>query len=658
MVFPVPGSEVFTSRGLKPRAEIRALLHSDLLLHELRSGLDQLDPLTYEVVRHRLWATTERMGQALNRMSGSLVVTDCNDIGVAITDEIGDIVQIGPYALSLATSVDLAIRWILEHRSAGGIHDGDMFLCNDPWVGGATHQSDVAVIAPVFHNGVLFAWTAAIAHQIDLGGASPGSWTPRAQDVFMESLPTPPVRIVRDFEIQDDVADVYLRRSRMPKIVALDLRAKIGANKVGRERLLELVDRYGADTAKAAMHKQMNDAERKLRAKLTQIPDGTWSAASHQEQSGTGDRDVHTIRCAVTKTGTSLHFDFTGTSAQAGMINCPYSGLHGGLIAGVILNLCGDIPWATGGLWRCISVTAEPGTLNNADFPAAVGKASVAAGFGTINVVEECLSKMTDASDEMHDHTFAKGCGTWDLCILAGLDQYGFPFTTMLTDAMGAGCGATVDHDGVDTGGILGMPMGRMPDVEMMEFSAPILYLWRREETDTGGPGQFRGGVTASLAIIPHDTEVPMAQVVSGAGKAIPQNVGVAGGYPGNTQLDIAVRNASVREALAAGTIPASAEEMGGTREVLSCEEEPILGPRDVHVMYWQGGGGYGDPLLRDPAKVARDVTELLVSEAAANDIYGVVLNGADVDDDTTTIRRDEIRALRRASAAIQTEAS
>jgi N-methylhydantoinase B len=651
--FPVPGSEVFASKGIAPRADIVSALPDELALHELRhNAADDLDALTYEVIRHRLWATTERMGQALNRMSGSLVVTDCNDIGVAITDEVGDIVQIGPYALTLATSVDLAIKWILTHRNE--IRVGDMFLCNDPWVGGAAHQNDVAIIAPLFHDGQLFAWTAAMAHQIDLGGASPGSWSPQAQDVFMESLPTPPVRIVRNFEIQDDVADLYLRRSRVPKIVALDLRAKIGANKVGHERLEELLAKYGAESVKAAMYRQMDDAESKLRAKLEPVADGRWTGRCDQEQSHTGDRGIHTITVTLTKTGSDLHFDFTGTSPQAGMINCPYSGLHGGLIAGVILNLCADIPWATGGLWRCISVTSQPGTLNNADFPSAVGKASVASGFSTINAVEQCLSQMADSSDALQDHTYANGCGTWDLCVLSGLDQHGNPFTTMLTDAMGAGCGAAMNRDGVDTGGILGMPMGRMPDVEMTEFSAPLLYLWRREEPDSGGPGKFRGGVTASLALVPHGTEVPMAQVISGAGKAVSQNIGAVGGYPGNSQLDVAVRGAEVRRLLAAGTIPSSIEEMGGVQEILSCEEEAVLGPNDAHIMFWQGGGGYGDPLLRSPDKVATDVVEMRVSETSARDIYGVVLRDLAVDEAATEAQRADIRSSRRELARNQ----
>jgi len=651
--FPVPGSEVFASKGIAPRADIVSALPDELALHELRhNAADDLDALTYEVIRHRLWATTERMGQALNRMSGSLVVTDCNDIGVAITDEVGDIVQIGPYALTLATSVDLAIKWILTHRNE--IRAGDMFLCNDPWVGGAAHQNDVAIIAPLFHDGQLFAWTAAMAHQIDLGGASPGSWSPQAQDVFMESLPTPPVRIVRNFEIQDDVADLYLRRSRVPKIVALDLRAKIGANKVGHERLEELLAKYGAESVKAAMYRQMDDAESKLRAKLERVADGRWTGRCDQEQSHTGDRGIHTITVTLTKTGSDLHFDFTGTSPQAGMINCPYSGLHGGLIAGVILNLCPDIPWATGGLWRCISVTSQPGTLNNADFPSAVGKASVASGFSTINAVEQCLSQMADSSDALQDHTYANGCGTWDLCVLSGLDQHGNPFTTMLTDAMGAGCGAAMNRDGVDTGGILGMPMGRMPDVEMTEFSAPLLYLWRREEPDSGGPGKFRGGVTASLALVPHGTEVPMAQVISGAGKAVSQNIGAVGGYPGNSQLDVAVRGAEVRRLRSAGTIPSSIEEMGGVQEILSCEEEAVLGPNDAHIMFWQGGGGYGDPLLRSPDKVATDVVEMRVSQTSARDIYGVVLRDLAVDEAATEAQRADIRSSRRELARNQ----
>src|SRR5918911_473204 len=222
------------------------------------------------------------MGEALKRMSGSIVVTDCNDFDFALTDELGQEVQIGLYNTELAASMDLAIFWTLQNRSANpGIDEGDMFLCNDPWVGGGIHQNDVSLFAPFFWDGKLFAWSSAVAHQVDIGGVAPGSWTPRSQDVFWESLPTPPVKIVRNFELQRDVEDVYLRRSRTPQIVGLDLRAKVGANSIAQNRLRVLIERYGPDLVKAVMKRVMDDAERRLRDKLRRLPDGTWKATSY-----------------------------------------------------------------------------------------------------------------------------------------------------------------------------------------------------------------------------------------------------------------------------------------------------------------------------------------------------------------------------------------
>lgn len=646
----VPGSEVFASRIRTPE-EVIATLPDSLVLHRgAPEAAEKMDPLTYEVIRHRLWAITDMMGQALKAMSGSLVVTDCNDFDVALTDEVGDVVQVGLYNTELVASTDLAIKWILEHRSVNpGIREGDMFLCNDPWVGGGQHQNDVGLFAPLFHDGQLFAWTCAVAHQADLGGVSPGSWTPRAEDVFWESLPTPPVKIAENYQLRQDVEDVYLRRSRVPKLVALDLRAKFGANMVGHERIRQLIERYSAETVKAAMHRQLDDAESRLRAKLDTIEDGTWKAVSYQEQSMKDDRGVHPIVCTLTKRGTDLDFDFTGTGPQSGMINCTFAGLYGGVMSAVLPILCGDIPWAAGGLRRCLTFQTEEGTLNNATFPAGVGKGSVASAWATTNAATECLAKMLDTSVEHSGDVQSVCCGTWDLCVMAGLDQRGNPFATMLTDSTGAGFGAGNDHDGVDTGGVLVIPMGRMPDVEMNEFMLPMLYLWRREEPDSGGPGQFRGGVTASLCFVPHDTAAPMMQVVSGSGKSIPMNPGLAGGYPGSSQADLAVRSSNAKELLAQGLIPSSLDEIAGDHQVLACEDELLLSPDDVHYMSWQSGGGYGDPLLRDPARVAHDVAELHVTEQSARSIYGVVLTGAgEADAAATEDLRQQLKNRRR----------
>ena len=563
MSMAIPGSERFASRPVDPDT-LRAALPESLKVHSVdQEAVDALDPLTYEVIRHRLWSVTEEMGEALKRMSGSPIVTDANDFDFAICDELGQEVQVGLYNTMLVGAVDLAIYWTLQHRATNpGIQEGDMFLCNDPWVGGGLHQNDVIVFQPIFHDGELFAWTSAICHEPDLGGVGLGSFSPAAQDVFSESLPTPPVKVVRDFQLQDDVADLWVRRSRVPMLVSLDLRAKVGANSVGRKRLAEVIDQYGADTVKAVMKRMMSDAESRLRGKLTGLPDGTWRATGYQDQSHEGDRSVHKITVAMTKSGDHLSFDFTGTDPQAGMINCTYAGMRGGVMLALLPMLAQDIPWSAGGLMRCFDLVSEEGTLNNAAYPAAVGRGPIGPAWLTGTLVAECLSQMLERDADLGKSVQAACCGTWDTAVLAGLDERGavpMPFLNVMMEPMAGGYGARPHADGMDTGGLFCIPMGRVPDVEMTEFLYPLLTLWRREEPDSGGPGRQRGGVSASLAVTLHGSSHPAGLVLASAGKAVSQNAGLSGGYPGNTGLEKMARGADVHALLRQGTVPQSA---------------------------------------------------------------------------------------------------
>jgi len=654
---PVAGSEEFANGPVSPQ-ETRRVVGDSLRLHDVDpAAVDAVDPLTYEVIRHRLTSITEEMGEALKRMSGSVVVTDCNDFDAAIMDEVGDVVQVGLYNTELAASLDMAASWTLRNRCRRpGIGPGDMFLCNDPWVGGGLHQNDVSLFAPLFVDGELFCWTGAVAHQVDLGGVSPGSWSVGATDVFWESLPTPPVKIVEGGQIRDDIEDVYLRRSRVPKLVALDLRAKIGANNVAHERLRALCQKYGAATVKAVMRRTMNDAETRLRAKLSELPDGSWTSVAHQDSARAGDRGIYKIVLTLTKAGDRLTFDFTGTDPQVdGLINCTLTGLRGGIMPVILTMLCGDIPWAPGGIYRCIDIISEPGTINNCTFPAGIGKASVASGWATTNVATECLAGLLDAHPEHRRRVMSVCCGTWDFALLAGVDQRGGGFVTMLCDSMAGGLGARSDSDGVDTGGLACIPMGRVADVEMNEFAFPMLYLWRREEADSGGPGRFRGGVGASSCFIPYDSPLGGVHlVVSAPGKALPLAAGTSGGLPAGTQYDVLVRGSSIRGALAQGWIPSSLEAVGGDRELVAAHHETDLGPDDVYYTHWQGGGGYGDPLLRDPAAVAADVRAHKVSRRGAEEVYGVEFDEhGHIAGEATERRR---AALRRRRAGLEME--
>lgn len=652
MTAPIPGSEIFSSRPLDPDTLSRMIGETVPMHTVTQEQIDAVDPLTYEVIRHRLWSVTDEMGEALKRMSGSPIVTDANDFDFAISDELGQEVQVGLYNTMLVGAVDLAIYWTLRHRAENpGIAEGDMFLCNDPWVGGGLHQSDVIVYQPVFHDGKLFAWTSAICHEPDLGGSGLGSFDPAAKDVFSESLPTPPIKVVRDYELQRDVADVWIRRSRVPMLVGLDLRAKIGANTVGRNRLLSVIDQYGADTVKAVMKRMMNDAEARLRHKLTDLPDGTWRATGYQDQGAVGDRKVHKITVAMTKTDDHLTFDFTGTDPQTGVINCTYAGMRGGVMLALLPILAGDIPWSAGGLMRCFELVAEEGTINNATFPAAVSRGPIGPAWLTGTLIAECLAQMLDQHIELGKNVQASCCGTWDTAVIAGVDERAdasVPFLNIMMEPMAGGYGARPVADGMDTGGLFCIPMGRIPDTEMTEFLYPLLTLWRREEPDSGGPGRMRGGVSASIAVTPYGSSLPMGLVFASAGKAVAQNNGLAGGLPGNTGLEILARDAGVADMLADGRIPGTLDDLGGTREIGACYAESHLAPGEVLYMHWQGGGGYGDPLLRDPAAVARDVINGKVSADGARVNYGVVVTDGEVDATATTDLRDQLLAERR----------
>lgn len=657
-LMPVLGSEVFNSR-LISIPELKARISPNLRLHEIDdANVDGIDPLTYEVVRHRIWSITDEMGETLKRMSGSASVTEANDFDFAICDELGQEVQVGQYNTILVASMDLAIYWILQHRSENpGIEPGDMFLSNDPWVGGGLHQNDTTIVAPLFWEGELFGWTSAVCHITDIGGAKPGSSDLAAKDVFTEGPPTPPIKIVRNGKLQNDVVDAFVRKSRMPLLANLDLRAQISANQAGHERLQRLIDRYGPGVVKAVMKRMMNDAEQRLRDRLRKIPDGTWNAVGYMEQSRIGDRGLHKIALELTKTGDHMTFDFRGTDPQAGMINCPWPGMRAGITVALMPILAGDIPWSAGGLMRCFDIISEEGTINNASFPAAVGWGPITSAWATSNLVSECIGKMLDTSVETRPRVQAGCTGSMDMVTMAGIDQHGAPSVLMLIGAMAGGYGARPGHDGGDTAGILPIPMGRAPDVEMEEFLYPLLYLWRREETDSGGAGKNRGGVSISFCLIPHGTPAPLAGAFSGNGKARPEANGLAGGYPGGTAYDLIARGSSARTLLDQGRIPASLEELGGQTEVLGNRTETLIGLEDAIFIHPAGGGGYGDPLLRDPDDVAADVANGKVSAGAASDLYGVVLHpSGQADLDATAARRDELRRHRTGGTRVATE--
>lgn len=642
-ILKIPGSERFHSSGARP--ELSSI--SPKLKLFPYDPEREVDPVTLEVVANKLWQINDEQGQALKKISGSPVATDANDFNVVLCDELGDIVNIGPYYLPHAANVDFMVKWTVEHRSDNpGIAPDDMFLCNDPWVG-ALHPQDVAVLSPIFIGDQLLCWTGSTIHQVDVGGINIGSWCVDADEHFAEGMSYPPIKIVEGGVIRQDVEDVYLRRSRAPALVGLDLRAHIASNNVAKQRMLQLVDRYSPETVNSVMKKQMDYAESRFRERLKSIPDGTWRCETYQEVARTGDRRVHKTVLALRKHEDRLSFDFTGTDPNVGMINSTRAGAVGGSMVAILPQLCYDIPWALGGLHRAIEYTTPIGTIVNAEFPHGVSMGSISGTWSATNASNVCIAKMLSSVPELQDRLLAGCVGSWTTVIASGLDNNKQPFVTMIMDCMAGGWGASSFGDGVDTAGLMAAITGQCPNVETNEGFYPILYLYRRETTDSGGPGEWRGGMGATSCWIPHGTDGESLQLVLATfGQAFPTALGIDGGYPANTAMFRMVRDSDTRQIIASGKLPTELEQIEGGLEHLPEKYETLEGPDDVFEHTWSGGGGFGDPLDRDPERVHADIRNDAVSVAAARDIYGVVVDG-ELDLAATEELRRQIRAER-----------
>jgi N-methylhydantoinase B len=606
-----------------------------------------VDFVTEEVLTHRLWHICDEAGATIRHISGSPVATEANDFMTVITDESGNVAFMTPFLLYQAVVFQPMIRWTLEHRATSpGIEDGDMFLCNDPWVG-AVHQNDVAVFAPVFHGDVLFCWVGASIHQVDVGGSAPGSFSIDARDVFGEVPPLPPVKIVRKFAVQADIEDLYTRRSRQPLLLSLDLRAKIAANHVARTRILEAIERYGAATVKTVMRRVMDRAENELRSRLRELPDGIWRHVDFQEIACAGDRGLYAARLEMTKTGDRLHFDFTGSAPQTGIINSATSGAMAGVMAALLPGLVADIPWAPGGLQRCLTITNPRGTMINAQYPAAVSMGSITGTWIAHNCAHATLAKMMLTHPRHRARALSIGSGSWPAMQLFGWDKTGYAFVTQFQEANLTGFGARTFADGVNTAGAYCIPSARVSNVESSEFVWPLLVLYRGEAPDTGGPGRWRGGVGGRFAFIPHKTGQDFTHVSAAFHVAIPTGGTLSGGHPGASVVYLMQRDSDVRAAIAGGALPQDIGRLAGTLDVLQPKSQTTQSGDDVYAITFFGGGGYGDPLDREASRVMRDVADEMVSALEAERIYGVVLRDGAVDAALTDRRRHAIRTAR-----------
>jgi N-methylhydantoinase B len=615
-----------------------------LRLH--RKKAKNIDPVTYEVIRHALWHVNEEHGATIQRVSGSPVAMYALDLNPSILTEDGEFVYFGPYMQYMSGVTDTQVKWVLEHRSDNpGIREGDMFLANDPWVG-AAHQQDVMLICPVFWKGELFCWVTNCLHQYDLGGITPSSFCGAAESAFEEGICIPPVKIIENNEIRRDIEELYLRSSRKPEAVALDFRAQLAGNVTARARVLSLIEKYGADTVKGVMKKILDNGERAFVEKLKRLPDGVWRERTYVECCRPGDRRTHRVVLTLKKEKNKLTFENEGTAPQDGAMNATFSGWRGSIMVALNQLLCWDQYFSIGGALRHVEFDPTPGTFNCANFPASVSTAPVQAMEISLYPAYNVLSKMIHCDPEMRrDIMCIGGTSQWPATIFRGTDQWGEPYGYLLVDPIGGAIGAFATGDGISTGGQSRTPICKLPNVEHTEQTFPLLFLYRKEVVDSGGAGRHRGGLSAESCFIPHRTPTITQDTLS-SGNAIPTSPGMMGGYPGSVNVYKFKRDTDIKSSFSDSTIPKAIEEINGKEETLQLRQENFQqNPSDVYAVIWSAAGGFGDPFERDPDKVRADVVEnRSVSAEAAKEIYGVVLKGDEIDRLATGAFRAERR--------------
>ncbi|MEO7007489.1 MAG: hydantoinase B/oxoprolinase family protein [Terrimesophilobacter sp.] len=603
--------------------------------------MTKVDPVLFEVVWHKLLDITEEMGIKYMRTSGSPVLVGAYDASTGITLPDGRLVAMGPYITTQAHVLNLIVESVLRTRSVNpGINPGDMLICNDPYLG-ATHQPDVATVAPVHHSGELRAWVGSSGHWLDIGGSEPGGFNMNAESVFDEGLRLPPTKIVEGGEIREDIVELIMAQIREP-LAELDLRGQLVANEVGRTRLLEIADDVGPAVLDTVMRRGIDHVASGMRRRLRSLPDGVWREVQYLDHDG-HRQNVRKIVCTLTKRGEELTLDFTGSDPQVnGFANCAAGGLRAAVLSGVCIALGYDLTW-NDGVSECVTIKAPRRTIVTAEYPTPVSMSTISAIIVTLNLTLVVLSRMLLASPKHHEQAMASWCGTSLGVSMVGVNRDGILTVAPEASHFAAGCGARSYADGVDTGGIIINTTANIPSIEATEDAYPLLYLFRRQLTDSGGAGRFRGGVSGEVAITPYDTTEPLSTSFAGVGSVTPNAVGIAGGMPGATVRYLRFEDASAIGSDGARLVGTLAD-IPGPRTAGPLNSSKIeFDLRTVEYHNWQGGGGFGDPLDRDSQKVSDDVRLGLVSAEQARTTYGVVLDDG-LDRDATTALRAELR--------------
>jgi N-methylhydantoinase B len=609
-----------------------------------------IDPVKYEVAVHRIIASVREAAWALVRTSSSPLVTECGEYVFAVYDAEGHAAYVNTGVLPHLTGTEAGIKYIRHcyGDDPEGIHPGDQFILNEPYIMGI-HTPDVLIARPLFAGAEIVGWIASLTHTIEIGAKDPGG-TADSTDVFQEGIRIPCLKLISKGEPVAHVYRLIERATRDPAQISLDIASKVSGNNVAAVRIEEIAAREGAAFVRGVLAKMINETETKARARIAAIPDGVWSNLAFADHNGLQPALLK-VMLKAEKRGDVIHFVLAGTSPQnPGPVNAALPGTIGAIFTVLVLTIFPDLIPNRGIVSSC-RISVPKGSMYDPYYPAALFAAPPGPLCLLSSVVTKVVSEMALAGG-LDESVIAPWNGNVNAVYMGGRDQYGELVGALTLDSNGGGTGGTPFDDGDDTSAYMLAPGSIMADIEMYEANYPIVYLFRRQRADSCGHGQMRGGLGGEIAVAIHNSQAWRVGF-RGIGGAVATTRGLNGGYPA--------------DAARAGFIPgvnpfaltpdAYRDFLRPVDELMLMEradpQPPLIPPRllapgDIYYTAWCGGGGFGDPLTRDPQRVANDVAGGLVSAARGSDTYGVVMgDGGEPDVEATAALRAAMRNAR-----------
>jgi len=577
-----------------------------------------LDAITLSVIQAALQQVCDEMDLTFSRAAFSPVIAEANDRSDGIySAEDGSLIAQGLGGLPVFVGVmQYSTMTLIEMIRDGRVlppEPGDIYIVNDPYLGG-THLMDVRFAMPVWRDGRIFCWLSNTGHWPDIGGSVPGGFSASATAVEQEGLRLPPVKLFKKGVMDPEIYSIICSNIRVADQRIGDIRAQAAALQVGEERLAAVLDRYGDETVTEAIAELRRRAAEQMRAKIAAIPDGSYEGKAFIDSDGVVDAPL-TIALKVEKKGEALTFDFAGSSPPCAG---PMNSVIATTLSSVYLamrHIFPDVPLSAGAFEPLI-VKRPIGTFLDAAYPRPV---SGCAAEVSQRIAEAVFAAMVKA---LPDAVTAAPAGSSGNFALGGHDPArGRDF--VMYQISGGGYGGNASHDGLSNG-CSTIGISKSPPIEVMEQAFPVLYRHYALREGSGGAGKHRGGfgLAYEVELLRGDAR---ASFVMDHGRTGPQ--GVLGGADG-----------------AVNTVTVWRSGEPHVPKHLSKEQDIPLKAGDRVSVGTPGGGGYGDPFTRDPARILHDAAMGYYTPDEAAEKFGVVLSpdGKNIDETATAIRRRE----------------